>query len=42
MPEEEKGVLTIKAVTESGENEGIVFQSQDNGKTWVYTGAFSK
>jgi hypothetical protein len=42
MPEEEKGVLTIKAVTESGENEGIVFQSQDNGKTWVYTGTFSK
>jgi hypothetical protein len=40
MPEKENGVLTIKAATEEYDSEGIVFKSEDNGKSWEYAGVF--
>jgi hypothetical protein len=42
MPENENGVLTIKALTETGESEGIIFRSQDGGETWEYAGVDSE
>lgn len=36
MPEKEGDTLTIEVLTEAGEKEGIVFQSNDGGETWVY------
>lgn len=42
MPEKEGDVLTVKVVTGAGETEGFLFQSQDNGETWEYTGITSK
>lgn len=42
MPEREGGMLTIRVVTQDGENEGIVFQSNDTGETWVYAGVSSE
>lgn len=42
MPEREGSMLTIRAVTQAGENEGIVFQSNDAGETWVYAGVSSE
>lgn len=42
MPQKEKGILTIKAVTEAGEREGILFQSQDSGGPWTYVGIISE
>lgn len=38
MPEKKGDMLTIRVLTEAAEREGIAFQSDDNGKTWVYTG----
>ena len=38
MPEEQDGSLTILAVTGAGEQEGILFQSTDQGETWSYGG----
>lgn len=34
--EEDKNSLFIKALTQEGETEGILFQSQDGGKSWQY------
>jgi hypothetical protein len=42
MPEKENDVLTIKALTEAGEKEGILFQSRDDGETWEYAGITSE
>ena len=36
VPEKEGDTLTIEVLTEAGEKEGIVFQSNDGGETWVY------
>lgn len=36
MPEEKENVLTITVSTEGAESDGIVFQSEDKGKTWEY------
>lgn len=36
MPKEEDGVLTIEVMSEAGENEGILFRSQDDGMTWEF------
>lgn len=36
MPEKEEDKLTIKVVTQNGEEEGIIFQSENNGKIWKY------
>ncbi len=41
IPEKTGDVLTVKAVTQAGETEGLVFQSQDRGETWSYAGIFS-
>lgn len=37
MPEKEGNKFTIQVLSEAGENEGIVFESND-GETWVYAG----
>lgn len=36
MPEEKANVLTITVTTEGAESDGILFQSEDKGKTWEY------
>lgn len=36
MPKEKGNVLTITVTTEGAESDGIVFQSEDKGKTWEY------
>lgn len=41
MPEKEGDTLTIQAVSEAGETEGLVFQSRDSGETWIWEGTFS-
>lgn len=41
MPEKEGSVLTIRAVPEALEEEGILFQSEDNGATWNCAGLIS-
>lgn len=38
MPEMEGELLTVLALTGAGETEGILYQSQDQGETWVYAG----
>lgn len=38
MPQQEDGKLTIKVISAVGENDGIVFESTDNGNTWNYSG----
>lgn len=38
MPEQLGDHLTIQAVTAAGEQEGFLFQSQDQGITWTYAG----
>lgn len=38
MPEQEGDRLTIHVVTGGGEEQGILFQSEDAGITWVYAG----
>lgn len=41
MPEKEGSVLTIRAVPEALEKEGLLFQSEDNGATWNCAGLIS-
>lgn len=38
MPKQEGDVLTIRVLTGAGEVQGVLFQSQDAGATWVYAG----
>lgn len=38
MPEKDRDVLTVLALTGAGETEGIVYQSGDDGETWTYVG----
>ena len=38
IPQQEDGKLTIKVISAVGENDGIVFESTDNGNTWNYSG----
>lgn len=38
MPEKDGDALTIKVTTDAAENDGIVFQSIDDGVTWEYSG----
>ena len=38
MPQQKDGKLTIKVISAVGENDGIVFESTDNGNTWNYSG----
>ncbi len=38
MPEKEGDVLTVLAVPDAGEKEGVLFQSPDSGETWNYAG----
>ena len=38
----EDGTLTIRAMTEAGEQEAILFESKDNGATWAYAGVDTK
>lgn len=38
MPQQEDGKLTIKVISAVGENDGILFESTDNGNTWNYSG----
>lgn len=42
MPQKNGDKLTIKALTQAGENEGILFKSDDSGVTWVYDGIVSQ
>ena len=38
MPEEQDGTLTVLVTTGAGEQDGILFQSSDQGATWAYEG----
>lgn len=38
MPQQKDGKLTIKVISAVGENDGILFESTDNGNTWNYSG----
>ena len=38
MPEEQDGALTVLVTTGAGEQDGILFQSSDQGATWAYEG----
>lgn len=38
MPQKEGDTLIIQVLTQAGEKEGILFQSKDNGGTWVFAG----
>ncbi len=38
LPEKDKDALTVLAVTQAGETEGILFRSEDGGENWEYAG----
>ena len=38
MPEKDADALTVTVTTDAAENDGIVFQSKDDGVTWEYRG----
>ena len=38
MPEKDADALTVMVTTDAAENDGIVFQSKDDGVTWEYRG----
>lgn len=38
MPQRDGEVMTILAVSQSGNSQGLLFQSQDLGETWSYAG----
>ncbi len=38
MPTEEGGVLTMLITTDQIENDGVLFESTDKGKTWIFAG----
>ena len=38
MPEKDDDALKITVTTDAAENDGIVFQSKDDGITWEYIG----
>ena len=38
MPEKDADALTVTVTTDAEENDGIVFQSKDDGVTWEYRG----
>lgn len=40
MPEQDEDALTVLVVTAAGESEGLLFQSQDMGKTWRFAGSY--
>lgn len=42
MPEKKDTELTITVTTDAGENDGIIFQSLNEGETWEYKGITSK
>lgn len=42
MPKQEGEKLLITVTSEEGETDGFIFQSEDQGVTWEYTGIFRK
>lgn len=42
MPQQDGSTYTVHVMTQSGENEGLVFTSEDQGESWTFTGTFSK
>ena len=38
MPKLDGSQLSVVALTGAGETEGILYQSEDQGETWVYAG----
>lgn len=36
LPEKDGDALTVLAVTQAGESEGLVFRSKDGGESWEY------
>lgn len=38
MPQKGATTLTIMVTTDKGDNDGIVFESEDDGSTWKYRG----
>lgn len=42
MPKQEGERLLIAVTSEEGETDGFIFQSEDQGVTWDYTGVFRK
>lgn len=41
MPEKDGDTYKIKLINQVGEQEGICFTTEDQGKTWTFAGAFS-
>ena len=41
MPEKDGDTYKIKLINQVGEQEGICFMTEDQGKTWTFAGAFS-
>lgn len=39
MPEEKDGVLSVLASSEASASDGLLFESSDDGKTWIFSGA---
>lgn len=42
MPEQKGDILTVRLLSQAGEQEGIVFVSEDHGETWKYEGVSSE
>ena len=38
MPQNGVATLTIMVTTDKGDNDGIAFESEDDGSTWKYKG----
>ena len=42
MPQQDGENYTIHVMTQSGETEGLVFTSEDQGENWIFTGVFDE
>ena len=42
MPQQNGENYTIHVMTQSGETEGLVFTSEDQGENWSFTGVFAE
>ena len=42
MPQQDGENYTIHVMTQSGETEGLVFTSEDQGENWSFTGVFDE
>ena len=42
MPQQDGENYKIHVMTQSGEMEGLVFTSEDQGENWIFTGVFDE